>query len=57
MKNLPKALSDKLDANTKLMDKYGFYATPAMVWKDASGEIQSQQGAPKDIQKLFNESL
>lgn len=57
MKNIPKTLADQLDANTQLMDKYGFYATPAMVWKDASGEIQSQQGAPKDIQKLFKESL
>ena len=37
------------------MDKYGFYATPAMIWKDAKGEIQSQQGAPKDINKLLND--
>lgn len=54
MKSIPKPLSEKLDENTKLMDKYGFYATPAMVWKDAKGEIQSQQGAPKDIKKLFD---
>lgn len=55
LKNMPKDLSEKIDNNNKLMDKYGFYATPAMIWKDAKGEIQSQQGAPKDINKLLND--
>ncbi len=54
MQDIPKKLSEQLDANTKLMDKYGFYATPAMVWKDAHGVIQSQQGSPKDIKKLLD---
>lgn len=54
MKNIPKDLSEKIDENTKLMDKYGFYATPAIVWKNAQGEIESQQGSPKDINKLLN---
>ena len=53
MQNIPQNLSDKLDSNTKLMDKYGFYATPAIVWKNAKGEIESQQGAPKDLKKIF----
>lgn len=54
MQNIPKNLSDQLDENAKLMDKYGFYATPGIVWKNADGEVQSQQGAPKDIAKLLN---
>ncbi|MEG0344417.1 MAG: thiol:disulfide interchange protein DsbG [Acinetobacter sp.] len=55
MQNIPQDLSDQLDANTKLMDKYGFYATPALIWKDNKGEIQSQQGLPKDLNKLLAE--
>ncbi|OTG67652.1 thiol:disulfide interchange protein DsbG [Acinetobacter silvestris] len=54
MPNIPKAISDKLDENAKMMDKYGFYATPALVWKNAKGEIESQQGAPKDLKKIFD---
>ena len=54
MKTIPKALSDKLDNNAKLMEKYGFYATPALVWKNAKGEIESQQGAPKDVSKILD---
>lgn len=53
MTNIPKNLSDQLDANTALLDKYGFYATPALVWKNNKGEIESMQGLPKDINKLL----
>ncbi len=53
MPQIPKELSDKIDHNAELMDKYGFYATPAIVWKNAKGEIESQQGAPKDLNKIF----
>ena len=52
---LSKDLSDKLDFNAELMNKYGFYATPALIWKDSKGEIQSQQGVPKDLNKLLAE--
>lgn len=55
MKNIPKNISEQLDHNNQLMDKYGFYATPAIVWRNAKGEIQSQQGAPKDLNKLLAE--
>lgn len=55
LKNIPKDLSEKLDHNSKLLDKYGFYATPAIVWRNEKGEIQSQQGVPKDINKLLND--
>lgn len=54
MQNIPKNLSDQLDEMQNSMDKYGFYATPGIVWKNADGEVQSQQGAPKDIAKLLN---
>lgn len=53
MAKLPQALSDQLDHNAQLMEKYGFYATPALVWKDAKGQIKSQQGAPKDLKAVF----
>ncbi|RKG40876.1 thiol:disulfide interchange protein DsbG [Acinetobacter rongchengensis] len=55
MQSIPQDLSEKIDFNTKLMDKYGFYATPALIWKDSKGEIQSQQGVPKDLTKLLTE--
>ena len=54
MTSIPKELSDQLDANTALLDKYGFYATPALVWKNKQGEIESMQGLPKDLNKLLN---
>ncbi|TCM60268.1 thiol:disulfide interchange protein DsbC [Acinetobacter calcoaceticus] len=54
MANIPKALEAQLDHNAELMDKYGFYATPAIVWQNAKGEIESQQGAPKDLKKIFD---
>lgn len=54
MKNIPPTLSKALDENEKLMEKYGFYATPALIWKDQQGNIQSQQGAPKDIKLLLD---
>ncbi|MEG0481517.1 MAG: thiol:disulfide interchange protein DsbG [Acinetobacter sp.] len=52
---ISKDLLDKLNSNEKLMDKYGFYATPALIWKDSKGEVQSQQGVPKDLNKLLAE--
>lgn len=54
MTNIPKALSDQLDHNAEIMEKYGFYATPAIVWKNAKGEIESQQGMPKDLGAIFD---
>ncbi|MDQ8936339.1 thiol:disulfide interchange protein DsbG [Acinetobacter rudis] len=54
MTNIPKILSDKLDNNAETMEKYGFYATPAIVWKNAKGEIESQQGMPKDLQAILD---
>lgn len=54
MTNIPKELSDQLDANNALLEKYGFYATPALVWKNKQGGMESMQGLPKDLNKLLN---
>jgi len=54
MSKIPQALDQKLDHNAALMDKYGFYATPTLVWKNNAGEIESQQGAPKDLKNFFD---
>lgn len=54
MTKIPAALAEKLDSNAALMDKYEFYATPAILWKNSAGEIQSQQGAPKDLKVIFD---
>lgn len=54
MTKIPPALAEKLDSNAALMDKYEFYATPAILWKNSAGEIQSQQGAPKDLKVIFD---
>ena len=35
------------------MEKYGFYATPAVIWKNSQGELQSMQGIPKDLKTIF----
>lgn len=54
MAKIPSDLAEKLDSNAALMDKYEFYATPAILWKNSAGEIQSQQGAPKDLKVIFD---
>lgn len=54
MASIPQALSDKLNHNAETMEKYGFYATPAIVWKNAKGEIESQQGMPKDLNVILD---
>lgn len=53
MQNIPPALRQKLEANAALMDKYEFYATPAVVWRNTNGDIESEQGAPKDLKRIF----
>lgn len=53
LKSIPEEISEKLDENRILMEKYGFYATPSMIWKNNSGEVKSSQGLPKDINDIF----
>lgn len=42
----------KLQANNKLMNKLGFFGTPAVVYKDANGKIHAANGVPQDPQVL-----
>lgn len=53
LKSIPKNIAAKLDSNMKTMEKYGFFATPAVVWKDSKGELQSTQGLPQDLEEVF----
>lgn len=53
LSKIPAAIAAKIDANQSLMDKYGFFSTPAMVWKNQQGEFQSTQGLPSHLQDIF----
>lgn len=46
---IPPALQDQLDANVRLMGALGFQATPAFAWRDATGEVHTQTGAPPSL--------
>lgn len=48
----PAAALAKVQANTKLMGRLGFNGTPAIVWKDAQGQIHILQGLPRDPRVL-----
>ena len=50
---IPTEIADKIDFNQGLMDKYGFFSTPSMVWRDSQGAFQSAQGMPKDLKEIF----
>ena len=41
------ARKKSLEANTKLMRAFGAPGTPAVVWKDASGNVQFRAGVPR----------
>ncbi|NNP75812.1 thiol:disulfide interchange protein DsbG [Acinetobacter sp. Ac_3412] len=53
LKPIPAHLAEKLEANEEMMNKYGFYATPALVWKNAQGGLETAQGLPKDLKSVF----
>jgi len=40
------ALRDKVNANNKLMQQWGFKGTPAILYKDASGKVTATSGMP-----------
>lgn len=52
-KNIPQEIADKIDYNQSLMDKYEFFSTPSMVWKDNTGNVQFAQGMEKDLKEIF----
>jgi thiol:disulfide interchange protein DsbG len=52
-KTIPNQIAEKIDHNQELMEKYGFFSTPSIVWKDSKGNFQSAQGMPKDLKEIF----
>ncbi|SEJ02243.1 thiol:disulfide interchange protein DsbG [Pseudomonas sp. NFR16] len=47
LQTIPKDIQAKLDGNMKLMEDMGLSATPSIFYKDESGHLQQQQGAPR----------
>jgi thiol:disulfide interchange protein DsbG len=45
--DVPKALAAQLQANTRLMQRFGAPGTPAMAWKDAGGNVRFKVGMPR----------
>lgn len=52
---IPANIAQKIEANQSLMDKYGFFSTPAMLWKNKQGEFKSTQGLPSNLQEMFEQ--
>ena len=50
---IPAAIAEKIDLNQSLMEKYGFFSTPSMAWRDSTGTFQSAQGMPSDLKAVF----
>lgn len=46
MDKIPPAAQAELDANEQLMEKLQLRATPALIWRDDKGEVQTRTGAP-----------
>jgi len=46
-RNVPAALAAQLEANTKLMERFGVSGTPGLVWKDKAGKIRVKLGMPR----------
>ena len=47
LQDIPAAVQARLDANTELMAALGVQATPAVIWRDARGELHALQGVPE----------
>ena len=43
---VPDALAIELEENMTLMGHFGMSGTPALVWKDSSGRVQTHLGMP-----------
>ena len=50
---MPVHVEKTLEHNQALMDKYEFFATPVVLWKNKQGELQSVQGMPKSMKDVF----
>ncbi len=53
LKPISTQLAEKLERNEEMMNKYGFYATPALVWKNAQEALETAYGLPKDLKSFF----
>jgi len=53
MKPIPANIAQKIESNEEMMTKYGFYATPAMIWKNSKGQMETASGVPKDLKGIF----
>lgn len=53
MKPIPANIAQKIKSNEEMMTKYGIYATPAMIWKNSKGQIETASGVPKDLKGFF----
>lgn len=51
---IPAALTARLQANAALMQALGLQATPAVVWRDESGELQARTGVTP---RTLNEAM
>ncbi|WP_432722215.1 thiol:disulfide interchange protein DsbG [Jeongeupia wiesaeckerbachi] len=52
LSKIPQPIQDKLSINQKLMERFGAFATPTILYRDASGTMQRMQGAPSSAAKL-----
>lgn len=46
---IPAAAQAQLDANEQLMESLQLRATPALIWRDDKGEVQTRTGAPDGV--------
>ncbi|EQB3342765.1 TPA: thiol:disulfide interchange protein DsbG [Acinetobacter baumannii] len=53
MKPIPADIAKKIESNEEMMTKYGFYATPGMIWKNSKGQMETTSGVPKDLKEIF----
>ena len=47
LEKIPATIRAQLDSNQKMMQQLGLFATPVVFYKDANGNLQSIQGAPR----------
>lgn len=54
LEDIPADIESKLAANHRLMASLGLQATPAMVWRDADGNVQMRTGArPSELPTIL----
>lgn len=53
--DIPRAARDKVQANTDLMQRLGYFATPTILYRKDDGSIGSKNGLPRgdDVEKIL----